>query len=185
MQTNKIVVAYESKYGTTKKYAEWIAEALSADLCEKKSINLLDFKKYDTIIYGGGLYAGGVSGISLITKKYNEIKDKNIIIFTCGLADPTDDKNVKHIRQGLDKIFTAEMKKSITIFHLRGRIDYKKLGLMHKGMMAILHKMIARKEQASLSDEDQQMMETYGKVVDFMDKTTIEPIVSFAQGLSV
>ena len=27
-----------------------------------------DFTNYDVVIYGGGLYAGGVSGIKLLTK---------------------------------------------------------------------------------------------------------------------
>ena len=74
----KTVVIYESKYGTTKKYAEWIADALSCDLFEKKSITPSALTGYDTIIYGGGLYAGGVSGIGLLKKNFSKISNKNL-----------------------------------------------------------------------------------------------------------
>lgn len=35
---NEVVVIYQSKYGAAKKYAEWIAEALGADLFERRKI---------------------------------------------------------------------------------------------------------------------------------------------------
>lgn len=34
------VVLYQSKYGTTKKYAEWLAEELSCDLIETKKASI-------------------------------------------------------------------------------------------------------------------------------------------------
>ncbi len=36
---SKIVVVYKSKYGTTKRYAEWISKSLSCDLFDRKDIN--------------------------------------------------------------------------------------------------------------------------------------------------
>ena len=32
----KVIVVYKSKYGSTKKYAQWLAEDLSCDLVENK-----------------------------------------------------------------------------------------------------------------------------------------------------
>ena len=52
---NNTVVIYESKYGSTKSYAQWIAEELSCPLFERKKFNPKDFEKYEVIIYGGGL----------------------------------------------------------------------------------------------------------------------------------
>lgn len=180
---NKTVVVYQSKYGSTKKYAEWISEELSCDLFERKNITPNQLEYYETIIYGGGLYAGGVSGIKLITKSFEQLKNKDIIIFTCGLADPKDEINVKGIREGLNKVLQEEMKDTIKIFHLRGAIDYSKLGIVHKYMMSMLYKMTLKKNYESLREEEKEMIDTYGKVVNFMDKEAINPIVLYAKNL--
>lgn len=50
---NQILIIFESKYGTTKRYAEWIATALSGTLLERKAVHLKDLEAADTIIYGG------------------------------------------------------------------------------------------------------------------------------------
>ena len=180
---SKAVVIYQSKYGTTRKYAEWIAEELSCKLIERKKAEISKLDDYDTIIYGGGLYAGGVSGIDLLTKNFNKLRDKNIILFTCGLASPEDEDNVKHIREGLKKVLTEDMEKNIKVFHLRGGINYSKLSFVHKSMMAMLHRMTLKKDYNSLRAEDKEMLDTYGGVVDFTNKDTIKPIIEYVNRL--
>ncbi len=180
---NKTVVIYQSKYGTTKKYAEWISQELSCEIFERKQVQSDNLKDYTTIIYGGGLYAGGVSGINLIVKSFNKIKDKNIILFTCGLADPSNAENTDHIKDSLKKILSPEMQEKIVMYHLRGGIDYSKLGIVHKSMMAMLRKMLTKKDYMDLSEEDKQMLDTYGQIVDFTDKSAIEPMLNFVRTL--
>ena len=150
----KTVVIYQSRYGFTEKYAKWIAEALSCTAIERKAVKMEELSSCDTIIYGGGLYAGGISGINLITKNFDRIADKNIVLFTCGLADTSNTVNTDHIKETLKKLFTPDMEKRIKIFHLRGGIDYSKLSFIHKTKMSMLHKMLTKKAPETLSDED-------------------------------
>ena len=180
---SNIVTIYSSKYGYTKKYAQWISEALSCDLFEKKSFKAKNLSQYKTIIYGGGLYAGGVSGISLLINNFENIKDKNIILFTCGLADPLDKDNSEHILNSLYKVLTPQMRDVIKIFSFRGGIDYSKLGFIHKAMMAMLHRVINKKNYSSLRSEDRQMLSTYGKQIDFSNKESIAPLIHFINSL--
>lgn len=170
------VVIYKSKYGSTKKYAEWISNALNCDLFEVSNINIDKVLEYDTIIYGGGLYASGINGINLITKNFEKLKNKVLIVCTVGLADPNIKSQFTPI---IDKNFTEDMKNCIRIFHLRGGINYKELGIIHKSMMAMLKKMVKNKKEEELTDEDRMMLETYGGRVDFTDENTIEPIISY------
>ncbi len=72
----KTIVVYKSKTCFTKKYAQWITEDLSADLFEVSKVNIDILTQYDTIIYGGSLYAVGIIGVKLITKNINKLKDK-------------------------------------------------------------------------------------------------------------
>jgi flavodoxin len=180
---SKIAVVFQSKYGSTKKYAEWIAEELSGDLLERKKVKPADLESYNTIIYGGGLYAGGVSGIDLLTKNFDKFKDKHLIVFTCGLADPMDKDNTGNIRQSLTKIFTTQMQEKIKVFHLRGAIDYAKLSPIHKMMMAMLYKMMTKKDYDSLRNEDKEMIDTYGKAVDFTNRATLLPLINYVRKL--
>lgn len=179
----KTVVIFQSKYGSTKKYAQWIAEELSCDIFEKKNVKAGSLDEYDTIIYGGGLYAGGVSGIDLLVKNFDRISNKNLILFTCGLADPSETHNTDSIKAGLKKVLSPQMQEKIKVYHLRGAVDYSKLNVVHKSMLAMVHKMVQKKDPSSMSDEDKEMLATYGQAVDFTDKESIAPILEYVSKL--
>lgn len=178
---NKAVsVIYKSKYGSTKKYAEWIANEVNADLFECSEIEIEKISKYDTIVFGGGLYASGINGIEFITKNFEILKNKNIIVFTVGLAS-TDDKDV--FETIIEKNCTKKMRRKIQFFHMRGGIDYKRLSFLHKVMMSMLKTMVAKKKTEELSEDDKMMLATYGDKVDFTDIKTIEPLVLYIEDI--
>jgi len=171
-----IVVVYKSIYGSTKKYAQWIAEEIGADSFEHSEIGAKGLTGYDIIIYGGGLYAGGIAGISMITQNYEMLKDKKIVVFTVGLAS-TDKKEV--FIPIIEKNFPKGMHGNIEFFHLRGGIDYKELSFVHRAMMAMLKFALSRKDPNKLSDDDRELLATYGGKVDFTDKNTLAPLLLF------
>ena len=179
----RILVTYASKYGTTKRYAQWIAEDLACDLRDSREVNAELLKSYDILIHGGGLYAGGLSGIQTIVKNYDAISNKRIILFSCGLADPEDPENVAHIEAGLEKVLTPEMREKIRQFHLRGGIDYSRLGLTHKAMMALLRRVMLKKGYDNLRSEDQMMLDTYGGTVDFTNRESLAPLLNYVRSL--
>lgn len=172
---NKIIVIYKSKYGATKQYAEWIAEALDAELREAKAVKPESLGAYDVVIYGGGLYAGGIAGVKLVTQ--NTLK--NIVVFTVGLADPAV-TDYSEIRQ---KAFTPELASKVKLFHLRGGVDYKRLGFVHKLMMRMMKNMIQKKSESERTPDDKEFLNTYGAQVDFASKDSIAPLVAFVQTL--
>lgn len=172
----KIAVIYKSIYGATKQYASWIAEELGAELIESSSIKPHELKSYDIVIYGGGLYAIGISGVELVTKN----PCNTLIIFTVGLANPnsTDYSTI------LNKNIPATLQKETKVFHFRGGIDYKNINLIHRGMMAMMKKMTTHKKTYDeLSVEDKAFVDTYGKKVDFTDRTFIQPLVDYVINL--
>ncbi|HWQ78780.1 MAG TPA: flavodoxin domain-containing protein [Anaerovoracaceae bacterium] len=173
----KVIVIYKSRYGFTKKYAHWIAQELGAELMEAEKTKASDLQNYDVIIYGGGLYAGGVNGFSLITKSFQSIADKSLYLFTVGAADVSDKKNVNSIRRSLSKVVTPEMESKIKIFHFRGGIDYPRLSFAHRIMMGMMVKTIRKKPEPELSNEEKSMLATYGQVVDFTDKSAIDDMI--------
>ncbi|MCL2373259.1 MAG: flavodoxin domain-containing protein [Defluviitaleaceae bacterium] len=172
---SKIAVVYTSKYGATKRYAQWIAEALDAPIFESAGFKPSQLDDYDVIVYGGGLYAGGIDGVNLVTKT----PCKALVVFTVGLADP----QITDYAAILARAFKPEQLAETKVFHLRGGIDYSKLNIIHKGMMAIVKREAAKKAPDKRTSEDAGIVETYGKTVDFSDRATIEPLVEFVRAL--
>lgn len=173
------VVVYKSKYGATKKYAEWISKALNADLFEASGVSADTLSNYGTVIYGGGLYAGGILGFSFIKKAFDRIRDKKLVVFTVGLADPKDTEQFRPI---IDKNLTPEMQGCIKIFHLRGSINYRKVNPAYRAAFVLIKKQIERKDEKDRNEEDRQFLETYGKSVDFTDEASISPLVDYCRG---
>lgn len=173
---NNIAIIYKSKYGSTKKYAQWIAQETKADLFDCSTITAEKLTEYDTIVYGGGLYANGIAGISIITKNYEALRDKKIVVFTVGISSTDDDKVFLPI---IEKNFSKEMSKNIKFFHFRGEIDYKDLKTVHKSMMAMLKTKISKKGAKKLSNDEIEILVTKKGKLDFTDKNSIEPLLVF------
>ncbi|WP_270566157.1 flavodoxin domain-containing protein [Clostridium beijerinckii] len=171
----KTVVIYKSKTGFTKKYAEWIAEELSADIFNASKVNINTLNKYDTIIYGGSLYAVGIIGVGLIKKNINKLKDKRLVVFATG-ASPLRDNVINEV---VNKNFTVDEQKYIKFFYLRGGFNYNKLSYFDKFLMTLLKLKIKNKKQEDLSADEKGMLAIYDKPVDFTDKKNIGKIITY------
>lgn len=171
----KTAVIYKSKTGFTKKYAEWIAEDLSADIFDVTKVNIKMLTTYDTIVYGGSLYAVGIIGIKLITKNFYKLKGKNILVFATG-ASPSKDEVISEV---INKNFTLEQQKYIRFFYLRGGFNYNKLNPFDKFLMTLMKLKIKTKSKDELSDDEIGMLAIYDKVVDFTEKKNIDKIKTY------
>lgn len=171
----KTIVVYKSKTGFTKKYAEWIAEDLSADLFEVSKVNIDILTQYDTIIYGGSLYAVGIIGVKLITKNINNLKDKKVIVFATGASPARNDA----IKEVTDKNFTQDEQKYIKFFYLRGGFNYSKLNAFDKFLMTLLKWKIKHKKQEELSNDEIGMLSIYDKPVDYTLRKNVESIIAY------
>lgn len=178
-----ILVTYGSKYGHTERYARWIAQDLDCACKPAGKVGREELARCDVLVHGGGLYAGGLRGISVLTKNDELLREKNLVLFSCGLADPEDPGNVAHIEAGLARVLTPQMQTSIRQFHFRGGIDYARLSPVHRGMMAMLCRAMGKKGYEHLKSEDRLMLDTYGKQIDFSDKGAIAPLVAYVKGL--
>jgi menaquinone-dependent protoporphyrinogen IX oxidase len=169
----KTVIIYKSKYGTTEKYANWIAEATNSDIFNVDSVKTEDLKSYDTIVYCGGLYAGGILGFSFIKNNYNYLSDKKLIVVAVGATLKKQD-GIKEISE---KNLTEEMRDEVQLFILRGGLNYKKMNLLDRFLMFIMVSMLKMKKKETLDDDSKGVIATYGKVVDFTNIDTILPVV--------
>ena len=178
---SKVLIIYFSNYGSTKRYAEWIASELNADIYSIEHVNQNTLTSYDTIILGSGLYAGKIEGLNLIVNNYDALHDKKLVLFTCGLADYSKAENINSINTRLEKIIPVYIKEAIRVFYLRGYIDYKNLNLKHRIMMWLMKMSIITKKVESLSEENKDFLQSYGKAIDFTNKNNIMEIVKYCK----
>lgn len=177
LEMPRTVVIYRSISGFTKKYAEWIAEELEADIFNRTEITGEKLSDYSTIIFGGSLHAVGVNGIKIIKKNLHRLSDKKIIIFAVGATPPT--------KEALDEIknknFTPEEQKKIQFYYLRGGFDYDKLDLKNKILMKLLQIRLTLKRNRT--PDEKGMLAAYSKPMDFTKKEKIKKIVDYARNL--
>lgn len=179
------LVTYSSEYGYTKQYAQWIADALGCGILPAKKGKPTLWQGYDVIIHGGGLYAGSLSGLKPLVKHYDKLRGKTLILFTCGIANPQDHQNVANMEAGIAKVLTPEMQNTVKQFHFRGGIDYARMRPMHKAMMAMMRKIILQNGPENLRDDDKVIVDSYGKSADFLDPSSIAPLVEYVKQLAL
>ena len=112
----KSLITYGSQYGTTKRYAEKLAQMTGIPVASYEDIK--ELAGYELVIHFGGLYAGGVRGLKRIIKLLPQTA--KFIIVTVGLADVSDEKNVSNIKNALKRQVPEDILKNAFIFHLRG-----------------------------------------------------------------
>lgn len=167
----RIAVVYRSKSGFTEKYANWINETIGGDLLRGKETKIEDLLGYDVIIYGGGMYAGGINGLKLITGNFEKLKEKKLIVFTLG-ATPVRPEIYEEVK---NSNLTKEQQERIAFFLLRGGFDYNKLTFIDKILMQGMKIYLKRKKEPTA--DERGMLNAYTHSVDFTDKKYIEPII--------
>lgn len=167
----KTIVVYKSKYGYTKKYAQWLAESLGCDI--KENASLADVAGYDTIIYGGGIYAGRINGVKLITKNLGKLAGKKLALFAVGANVGRPDEIKEFWEKALDKT----VREQVPYFYLRGGFDYGRLGSVDRFMMDMMKKMLLKKD--TLTEDEKGLLAVYETPADFTDRGNLEKIFEF------
>ena len=171
----KTMVIYKSKTGFTRKYAQWIAEELLADIFDASEVTINMMTTYDTIIYGGSLYAVGIIGVKLITQNIDKLKDKKVVVFATGASPSREDV----INEVIDNNFTREQQKYIKLFYLRGGFNYSKLNPFDKILMTLLKWKMKNKKEEDLTTDEIGMLAVYDKPMDFTMKKNIDSIITY------
>lgn len=171
------IVLYKSQTGFTKKYADWIAGELNCNSYDIKKFDLEKLAEYDTVIYGGGLFASNIKGFKKFSN-YKGFYKKNIIVFATGTS-PEEEKTLIELK---DKNFSKQQNEKIKFFYFLGGMDIKKLKFFSRMMVKMLIGILKRKKQST--DEGKKMLESFGKAVDYTDKAKITPLIEYVNSLN-
>lgn len=175
MQT---LITYGSRYGSARQYAQEYAGlcgSVARPFGEVKSI-----AGYDRVVHFGALYAGGVMGIKYISSLLGA--QTELVIVTVGLADITDEENINNIRRSVLSALPRGVIDRTRIYHLRGAIDYGRLSLGHRTMMALLYAKAKGLPREKQNAETRALIGTYGGHVSFVDADALRRLADEMDG---
>lgn len=81
----KTLVLYESHTGYTRRYAQWISEALRADILPLKEATSALLRDADLVIFGGSIRGSIISGQDRMKKLAKKAGSKAVLYFGVGL----------------------------------------------------------------------------------------------------
>ncbi len=169
------IVVYKTKYGSTKKYAEWIGQELNCKIADAKEITLDELEKYDTIIYGGGLYAEIINGVSLITKNVDRLKNKKIAVYTTGIT-PLD-CHAYYDKIVVEKNFKNGMPECVKVFNFTGKMIINELTTVHKAALKTLKKIMSSKKEPT--EMEKLLIELCDADGDFCNRSQISDLITY------
>lgn len=174
------LVLYTTRHGATQRYAERIAQPLDALVKEAAYAKIARAKTYDAIVLGCPVYMGKLKGLDFFADNMDALKEKRLVLFTCGLYDPAQEdvrRNLEdQIRQAL-----GDAAGRVAVFHLRGALRWQSLGLMERLAMKAIVGQIRKKDEAQRSEMERLMLETEGGALDFSDEADLGAIVRAAR----
>ncbi len=169
------IVVYKTKYGSTKTYAQWIGEELNCTIKEVKEVTVDDLKKYDNIIYGGGLYAEVINGVTLITKNIDKLKNKKIAVYTTGIT-PLDCRDY-YDKIVIKKNFKNGLPECVKIFNFTGKMVIDELSTVHKSALKTLKKIMSSKKEPT--EMEKLLIELCDADGDFSDRSQIADLIKY------
>ena len=175
----KTLIIYTSQTGFTKKYAQWIAERMHADLLEltearKKAAEF--FEAYQAIAYGGWAMAGTLVKVKWFLDKAAAWKDKRLAVFCVG-GSPNDNPDIAIM---LRKLLTDDQRQYIAAFYCQGGFNYEKMNAPSRLAMKLFVGMLKRKKDAT--EAEKTMAQMIASSYDISDIKYTDPIVDYLQG---
>lgn len=172
----KALVLFKSKYGATKKYADMLSDEIPCDVFDAEKIEAADLHSYDSVILMGGIYAGGISGLKILCRNYETIRNKKIAVFAVG-ASPFEKKAYEEIKK---QNLKGDLK-DIPLFYGRGAWSEEKMTFKDRILCRMLQKAVSKKDPASYEPWEEALMCAAGQECDWTDRKYLALLIDFLQ----
>ena len=169
----KTIVIYTSQTGFTKRYAQWIAEAVKGECLELSAVKKRSLEAYDAIVYGGWVCAGTIRKLDWFKNQVNGWTDKKLAVFCVG-GSPIDSPDIEPF---LKKVSDDMKREDVGVFYCPGGFCYEKMPMASRLMMKAFTKTLKSKKDKTEAEE--AMVKMISSSYDISDEKYIRPIVEF------
>jgi menaquinone-dependent protoporphyrinogen IX oxidase len=161
----KGAIFFSGKYGSTAQYSEWISEATGLPVFDIKDASA-DPADYDFLVLGSSILFFKLSNRKWVKENLSSLEGKAKILFSVSGAGPS-----KKLKRWVTNSLPADLLSRMEHLALRGKLDHSKVSWWVK-LILFMGSLFNPSPEASKD-------ERYG--FDYMDKSSIEPIVRLVQ----
>jgi menaquinone-dependent protoporphyrinogen IX oxidase len=161
----KGAIFFSGKYGSTEQYSKWISEATGLPVFDIKDAGA-DPADYDFLVLGSSILFFKLSNRKWVKENLSSLEGKAKILFSVSGAGPS-----KKLNRWVTNSLPADLLSRMEHLALRGKLDHSKVSWWVK-LILFMGSLFNPSPEASKD-------ERYG--FDYMDKSSIEPIVRLVQ----
>lgn len=170
------LILYRSKYGATKKYADWLHEMTGFEIQETHKALPQQAERYGVIVLCGGIYASGIAGLPFLRKNLDRLRDKKLAILCVG-ASPYEENALyalrKHnLKDGLEEI---------PLFYARGMWNEKQMTWKDRNLCKLLRKSVEKKDPRTYEPWMKALLCAAGQVCDWTDRAYLAPLLEYLE----
>lgn len=174
---------YTSKRGSTKQYAEWIAEDLGCRALPLSDAFGMDLHGYDCIIYGGWIRGSGIVDFGKFAKMLDEELMDRLIVYGVGFADETAENYAQVWGYSLGKIDPENVHR-VMMYILGGRYDPSAVTGLDRFLMKTMRAVLLSGSTTEAKPQANMMKDRIDNGCDLVKRENINSLVKDARKLT-
>lgn len=168
------IILYQSKYGATKKYADWLRERTGFACVETPSASPDEAARYETIVLCGGVYASGIAGLGFLKRNIAALRGRKLAVLCVG-ASPYDEAALEAVRA---RNLQGELA-DVPLFYARGAWDESAMTWKDRTLCRLLQKAVAKKAPADCEPWMRALLCAAGQRCDWTDAAYLTPLLRY------
>lgn len=182
-EMKKSIVIYTSKRGSTKQYAEWIAEDLGCEALPLSDALGLDLHDYGCVIYGGWIRGSGIVDFNKFAKMLDDGIMSRLIVFGVGFADETAENYAQVWTYSLGKI-DPKNEHRVLMYILGGRYDPAEVKGLDKFLMKAMRAVLLSGSTKDAKSQANMMRQRIDEGCDLVKRDNISSLVKDANKIA-
>jgi menaquinone-dependent protoporphyrinogen IX oxidase len=137
--SQKGLIIFESKYGATQQYAQWIAAELVLPITTPAEVSAQQLQYADFLVIGTPVYNGVFRIKNWLKKQVKAVSGKKLFFFVVNATAPAE--QAKRDQFVLNSI-PPEIREDCIVFFLPGRLIHSKLNFLDGVMLSLAAKLM-------------------------------------------
>lgn len=176
----KIAVVYLSKFGHTKKYADWLKEELkedtTVDVIAIASFNFTRMLEYKLVIFACGVYGDKLAIMDTIKKNIVSVPaQKTMIMAVSWYTNDSEEAKKKLIAEN----YPEQFKGTVPMYVVNSGLDKKQISMGDKATLLMAQRAIEKKDGRSSDD-----INALAIIKGYSDQTSKDNLESIKKGIA-